>query len=242
MSLRAVLFDVYGTLLEIGPAPDDAEALWQGLVASSLGVSAPLSFLAFGAACEQSVARRHALVRSQGIAWPEVDWPSVVAEALPDFHRLAPAAREAFLLRQMRLLRTLRLRAGSGPVLHALSRTGAALGIVSNAQAYSRRELADALAPEALSLASFDPDLCFWSYQHGFSKPDPHVFRILTARLEARGIAPHEILMIGDRLDNDVIPARAHGWRAWHLLSPAQQSGPDSGDWARLLHWLDATP
>ena len=57
----------------------------------------------------------------------------------------------------------------------------------------------------------FDPELRFWSFENGFSKPDPHVFRILTARLEARGISPSETLMVGDRFDNDIEPARAHG-------------------------------
>ena len=88
--------------------------------------------------------------------------------------------------------------------------------------------------------AVFEPDLCFWSYRHGFSKPDPHVFRILTARLEARGLRPAEILMVGDRLDNDIEPARAHGWLTWRLARAAQTDVPPpaAGDWVALRRWL----
>ena len=32
MTIRAVIFDVYGTLLEVGPAPPDADARWQRLM------------------------------------------------------------------------------------------------------------------------------------------------------------------------------------------------------------------
>ncbi|MEK7674360.1 MAG: HAD hydrolase-like protein [Verrucomicrobiota bacterium] len=36
---------------------------------------------------------------------------------------------------------------------------------------------------------------------------------ILTARMTARSIPPSQTLMVGDRLDNDIEPARAHGWQ-----------------------------
>ena len=58
----------------------------------------------------------------------------------------------------------------------------------------------------------FERDLCVLSFEHGFSKPDPHVFRILTARLLAGGIRPGETLMVGDRLDNDILPEAAQEW------------------------------
>ena len=71
---------------------------------------------------------------------------------------------------------------------------------------------------------------------HGFSKPDPHVFRLLSARLQARGIAAGDTLMVGDRLDNDIAPARAQGWRTWQL--GAASGGETGGDWAALGAFL----
>jgi putative hydrolase of the HAD superfamily len=106
------------------------------------------------------------------------------------------------------------------------------LGIASNAQAYTLRELHEALATHAMGLDLFERDLSFWSFEHGFSKPDPHVFRLLTARLRLLGIAPAETLMVGDRADNDLDPARAHGWQTFAI-------GPDAAAcWSRFCELL----
>ena len=143
------------------------------------------------------------------------------------------SARDEFLVRQVQASRTIELTAGTAALLRWLRERGLPLGIVSNAQAYTWRELELALAVHGLDLSLFERELCFLSFEHGFSKPDPHVFRILTARLEARGIRPAEILMVGDRLDNDIAPAQAHGWRVWHLTADDPGPGP-GGSWRKL--------
>jgi FMN phosphatase YigB (HAD superfamily) len=132
----------------------------------------------------------------------------------------------------------LRLANGAAECLRQLNDRGVLLGIASNSQAYTLRELTTALHGPGLNLSMFDRELRFWSFENGFSKPDPHVFRILTARLETRGIRPAETLMVGDRLDNDIEPAQAQGWKTWHLVA-TRQSGP-SGNWPQLLAWLGA--
>ncbi len=108
------------------------------------------------------------------------------------------------------------------------------LGIASNAQADTLRELQEALAAHSVGLDLFERNLCFWSFEHGFSKPDPHVFRLLTARLRARRISADETLMVGDRLENDLEPARRQGWQTWQLIRFPASGGADSGDWAGL--------
>jgi FMN phosphatase YigB (HAD superfamily) len=118
------------------------------------------------------------------------------------------------------------------PVLRECVRRGILLGIVSNAQAYTLRELRLALNHASLDPAIFQADLTFWSFQHGFSKPDPHVFQILGARLQNRGIEISAALMLGDRADNDILPARAAGWRTWQFA--ATPDGSSRGDWKVL--------
>jgi FMN phosphatase YigB (HAD superfamily) len=110
------------------------------------------------------------------------------------------------------------------------------MGIASNAQPYTLRELEGALLGRGLSLAVFTPELCFWSFEHGFSKPDPHVVRLLSARLRARGVRPDDTLMVGDRMDNDIEPARAQGWQTWKLAVAPQ--GPSEGDWDGLRRFI----
>lgn len=57
-------------------------------------------------------------------------------------------------------------------------------------------------------LFTADVDLIGTSDDWGASKPDPEFFRRVAA---VAPVAPGEILYVGDRLDNDVLPARAAG-------------------------------
>ena len=234
---RAVLFDVYSTLLLVGPPPADAEIRWQKLWTAALPQPPRWSRLEFSAACSQVIAQRHAEARSRGITWPEIQWPSVVGELIPELRHLSEADREEFIYAHIQTGRTLRLDPTAAATLQWLARRGITLGIASNSQAYTLRELESELARHALSLEIFQPDLCFWSFQHGFSKPDPHVFQVLAARLEARGIAPAEVMMVGDRSDNDIQPAQCFGWQTWHLTA---SDAPNGGPWASLLTRLQS--
>jgi FMN phosphatase YigB (HAD superfamily) len=238
MSVRAVIFDIYGTLLEVGPPPADAPGSWERLWRDSFNTAPPLTLADFSATCDEIIARDHDAARARGIAHPEVFWADIACEALPVLRGLAPDARNDFLFQQSQLWHTVGLHAGAAETLRAVSASGLLLGIASNAQAYTVRELGEALADHGLGLDLFERALCFWSYEHGFSKPDAHVFRMLTARLRVRGITPEHALMVGDTLDNDIEPARAHGWQTWQLTPSASDQGILAGDWTQLASRL----
>ena len=238
MTIRAVIFDVYSTILEVGPAPADAEIRWQRLFAERFHTAPRWTRLEFAAACSQVIARRHEWARVRGIAWPEIHWPTVVTELLPEL--AGSDDLDGFILGHIQTGRTLRMPSDAALTLTALRDRGILLGIASNSQAYTLEELGDALRGHGLGIDLFAPDLCFWSFEHGFSKPEPHAFQFLTHRLAARGIAPAEILMVGDRLDNDIAPARAFGWKTWHLADKFAET--PGGGWRALRHHLDALP
>ena len=54
------------------------------------------------------------------------------------------------------------------------------------------------------------------SYEVGYVKPD---IRIFQAALDAIDCSAHETLMVGDRVDNDLEPARAHDWQTFAIGS-----------------------
>jgi HAD superfamily hydrolase (TIGR01549 family) len=50
---------------------------------------------------------------------------------------------------------------------------------------------------------------CLCSFELGVEKPDPAIFELA---LDRAGCAASQAVMIGDRLDNDIRPARLLGW------------------------------
>ena len=211
--VKAVIFDVYHTLLAVAGGPAAADDRWQELWGGYVGSPPGMLLTEFDEACRTVVASDHAPRKSAGDRWPEVDWRKVACRAAGGLSGLAPGALDDFLFRHAQLQRTTQAMPGGLPFLAGLRPQGILTGIASNAQRYTFDELAAA----GLPVDQFEPDLCFWSFEQGFSKPDPAVFSWLTARLAARGILPEETLMIGDRLDNDIEPARAAGWQVWHF-------------------------
>lgn len=232
MRIRAAIIDIYGTLLDSNSTVSHDADHWSVFWQDHLHTSPRITPEQFSAECDRVIARTHALAQARGIKYPEVYWPRVVAEVLPEFSFL-----EEPLLSELRYYyRPMPcdppLATGAADVLRVLTDANVFLGIASNCQPYSLRELDAALAREGLSRKIFQPDLCFFSFEHGFSKPDPYVFQILAARLARRGICPHDTVMIGDRIDSDVEPAREAGWQTWHLRSTIHD------DWTALRNWL----
>jgi FMN phosphatase YigB (HAD superfamily) len=242
MNVRALVCDIYCTVLDVGPPPADAETQWEILWRDYFERAPRLALSEVAREAERIIAREHTSARAAGIAFPEIFWPHVLCEALPELQRCTAEALDDFALRHASLRHSVRLAEGAAKTLQHCRARGILLGIASNAQPYTLRELAGALTGAGLPHDLFTADLTFWSFAHGFSKPDPHVFRLLGARLLARGLRPHECLMVGDRLDNDILPAKSQGWPTWQLRASTSASGGSSspgGSWAELLRALE---
>lgn len=114
------------------------------------------------------------------------------------------------------------------------------LGIIANQPSSVR----DAMHRDGLE-GSFD----VWGVSDdvGFEKPDPRLF---AHALDIAGVAPEASVMVGDRLDYDVRPAKASGMRAVWVLrgeapddpTPEQLAEPDAAvrDLAELPVALEA--
>ncbi len=219
---RAVIFDIYGTLLKVEPPPAAGSAFtWESLL-SRHGLDAEVTLGEFDRRCAALIPHHHA--RAPESAHPEVPWATLVVEAWPPLAALAAGPLESFLYGHARLQRRCVAMPGAVDCLARCRASGIIIGIASNAQHYTRHEMAAA----GMSLDAFD--LVFLSGDHGVAKPSPRVFRYFTELLGLRGIAPPEIMMVGDREDNDLAPARAAQWQVW-------AHGPTHG-LAALQAWL----
>jgi FMN phosphatase YigB (HAD superfamily) len=197
---RAVIFDIYGTLL-IAPAggvqPDrDADPLLRSIL-ERFGHKPPESP---STELHAAVLRHHA---AAGVPHPEIDlrvlWREILAlEPCTDTAPLVQAIEAAW--------HPARLMPGAETMIRHLAASGVSLGLLSNAQCNTLSSLggiADLFAPE----------LTILSYQHGRAKPSPELFAVLTDRLAGRGIHPGEALFIGNDPVRDIAPAAAHGFK-----------------------------
>ena len=129
-------------------------------------------------------------------------------------------------------------------VLSKLASAGLTLGIVSNAQFYTTLTLTALLGERWKSW--FLPSLCFWSHKYKEAKPGPHLYRRASAALkEFYGISPQEVVMIGNDVEHDIMPALACGFRAILFagdrracrLGGASRQNATSWPWLTMTHW-----
>ena len=259
-SCKAVICAVYGTLLECGPAPADAETQWAGLWRKALRQSPRLSLADFNAAADRALQADVSVASARGVELPAPYWPAVAAPLLPELDELAEDTRAEFLFTHAQLRRSVRLMPGADATLRELNRRGVLLGLISNGHPHTPVELALALhgpsAPvesflppaaahgvfhaegAAKAIEIFTPPLCFWSFSHGFGKPSLHVYQHVATRLRIRGVKASEVLMVGENAAGDLQPAKKFGWRTWLLTSGASDAGAETGDWAALAQTL----
>jgi len=224
--LRAVLFDVYGTLFVSGSgdvgtaaAMDSATALGEALAETGLGADGEAGPRGV-ALLQAAIAAHHAARRSEGIPHPEVEIRDVWEEVLSTLAGEGRLSRPPDGGACARLAVAYECRVnpvwpmpGARDTLQVLRGRGLHLGIVSNAQFYTPllfRALLDA-SPQDLGFA---PALCAWSYEHRVAKPSPHLFAGVLAGLAAQhGIRPEETAYVGNDCLNDIWTARRAGCR-----------------------------
>ena len=235
----AIAVDVYGTLLasaigEIGPSAEwDDEAMEE---------EAREAFPRDMAERLRSIVDDdHARERARGVPWPEVDAPSVFARALgldPEDGARTCVAWECTVNRCAPM-------PGAAEFIAGCAARGLPLGIVSNAQFYTRLFIEEAFdadlyrsaagearlegAPGRPSLG-FDPELALWSFETGRAKPDRWMFDELARRLAARGVPADRILYIGNDALNDCAAAGEAGMMTALFAGDARSCRPRSGD------------
>ncbi|MFH0910730.1 MAG: HAD family hydrolase [Planctomycetota bacterium] len=226
--IRAVLLDVYGTLVISGSGEAGstdprhmAGALREALRAC--GSRGDLSRPAERGAVlfAERIRAHHESALAAGISFPEIEIRSLWSEVLRALGEEGLLQEEDARLSLDRLAVEFDCRAnpvwpmpGAGELLALLRARGLALGIVSNSQFYTPL-LLEALFRAPLEALGIAADLCGWSYLLGEAKPSPALFRGALAALADRfRVQPHETLYIGNDMLNDVRTAQGMGCRA----------------------------
>lgn len=219
-NVRAVLFDVYGTLLVSGsgdisvarpranaPALEDSLAAAGFAVTGEAGERGVRLFL-------QKIREAHEQRRQEGVEYPEVEVRDIWRDVLSDLIEAGLARGKPGPARVARLAVEYECRTNpiwpmpsAGETLMALHHRGKTLGIVSNAQFYTTLGI-EALLGATPEARGFEQSLCAWSYQLLEAKPSVRLFQSPLARLAERyGIMPGDVLYVGNDMLNDIMPA-----------------------------------
>ncbi len=224
--LRAVLFDVYGTLFvsgigEVGTVAEASSRAAVGAALEAMGVAPAGSLEGVAKQMERRVRVVHAeITRRHGIDYPEVQMPEIWSDVLAELAcrgALDPADVGRIDCERF----AVEYEARANPCwpmpclegcLAGIRERGLWLGIVSNAQFYTPL-LFPALLGRSAEACGFDPHLQFYSYRHGHAKPGPALFALAARALAERGVGAAETLYVGNDMLNDVAGASRLGFR-----------------------------
>lgn len=114
------------------------------------------------------------------------------------------------------------------PLVSALADAGFLLGVIANQSVGAEERLA------SLGLSRYF-SICLSSAELGISKPDARIFQMAEGMAQSSG---DSLLMIGDRIDNDIRPTRQRGWTTIRIRKgPARGQQPrDSLDQAHASY------
>ncbi len=212
--IRAVLFDIYGTLMisasgdiDAGSLSDAHSAFAESLKSVGLGEFTPEGD--GSRLLHEEVQRSHQERRLEGIEYPEVDILSIWGRVLDRLQ--VPEETVEYIAPVLAVEYECRTNPvwpmpGLAETLVALREQGLVMGIVSNAQCYTPLTF-QALVGQSLEEVGFDAGADAWSYRLLEGKPSIRLYQSAIEGLENLGIGADETLYVGNDMLNDVWPA-----------------------------------
>jgi len=232
-SIKAVIFDIYGTLL-ISESGDIDES---NMTIDSLKYAFKASRIQLRVSDEDEERQiLHHLLRSftltikqqqkvaneKKLPYPEVDiveiWERVVQCAMnqhlikPDGHEHIKCLTFVFEVLSNRVYPM----PGMEEILSRIRGNGTVTGIVSNAQFYTPMIMNYFLFHKDGSdfIKGIDPALQIYSYKEKMAKPDPRLYQsVLDALAQRHNLKPGQCLFVGNDMYKDIFPAQKMGMK-----------------------------
>lgn len=225
MTIRAVFFDMGGTLQTFGYTPELRLAVIPGLREFLVlsGIDLPLDDQALYQLVSNGLARYHEWsVKTMTELSPQRVWKEyILNEHLIDSALTAEVAEELMLYIDTHFYHR-EMRPEMPAVLEVLQQMGLKIGLISNV--CSRGQVPLNLDEYGLR-HYFNPIVL--SSEYGRRKPDPAIFHY-AARLA--NVPTSECLYVGDRIARDIVGARKAGFRyAIQIRHDFEHGEPDEG-------------
>jgi len=218
--IRAVVFDVYGTLF-ISASGDVGTVAGQHRTEAAGDALRAMGWPADVERAEQCVDRflegiehDHAMRRAADVEFPEIEirdiWRTALEAIVPE---PTDDAIARFAIEYECRVNPVWPMPHLTDMLDALRASPLHLGIVSNAQFFTPLLFPAFLRGDAAA-CGFETPLSVWSYRLREAKPSQRLYRDLLAALrEHHGIEPRQVLYVGNDMRNDIAPADALGIR-----------------------------
>lgn len=217
--IRAILFDVYGTLLisasgDIGANDGDHRLTAVERCCELFDIELSVPPAAALTQLEDEIKRVHATAKTEGIAYPEVNIVEIWQTVLP---QIAKNNAENVDFSRFSLEYEVRVNPvwpmpDTATTLSQLGGSELVLGIVSNAQFFTPL-LFPALLGKTLEDFGFVAELMYFSYEYRQAKPGNFLYRLASEQLQSQGIAPANVLYVGNDMLNDITAAASVGFR-----------------------------
>lgn len=240
--IRAVLFDVYGTLFisasgDIGGTGQGARAQAFGQTLRALDIPADAETAERGASVlVETIGKAHEQLKAEGREYPEVEIRDIFREVLESLwkegripSRPDDELREAVALEYECRINPTWPMPGLAKTLERLKERKVVLGIVSNAQFFTPL-LFPAHLGDSLETLGFESDLCVWSYIHLEAKPSLNLFNHAAENLGRLNIDQRQVLYVGNDRVNDIWPAGRAGFKTALFAGDRRSFRPREGD------------
>jgi putative hydrolase of the HAD superfamily len=221
--IHAILFDIYGTLFisasgDIGKAhtnsnrknsdqtrtdqPSTINALLEKYKIS-------LNYTQLNELLIRAVKSDHAVSKENGVDFPEIQIEQIFFNILP-LNNLEIARQ--FAVEYEMIVNPVYPMPHLRSTLQDLKTKNISLGIISNAQFFTPH-LFDLFCDDFPENLGFNPNLIFYSYEHGYAKPSIFLFKKASAALSRLGINPGTVLYVGNDMLNDIYTAHTIGFQ-----------------------------
>lgn len=232
-SLKAILFDVYGTIV-ISASGDVEESeitslnLKKSLDAAGIKLASHRKdtgtlLLNMLNDFKNRIREFHESEKSADLPFPEVDIMEIWESVIREYHSRNLLIMEdtlcikCFTFVFEVLSNTIYPMPKMKEVIHSLAMKEFPLGIISNAQFYTPVILnyfMNNTISEEMEVKPFDKDLTVFSYQYKRSKPDNFLFEKVREQCSVKyNLKPREVLFVGNDMFRDVMPAHNAGFK-----------------------------
>ncbi len=211
--IQAILFDIYGTLF-ISASGDISKAQTNPDHISTINAllekyKISLNYTQLNELLVHAIKSDHAASKKKGINFPEIKIEQIFMHLL-SLNDLEIARQ--FAVEYEMIVNPVYPMPHLRNTLQDLKTNNVPMGIISNAQFFTPH-LFDLFCDDFPKNLGFNPNLIFYSYEHGYAKPSLFLFEQAYAELYRLGINPDNVLYVGNDMLNDIYTAHTIGFQ-----------------------------